>query len=285
MDGPRSAAEVEAVVEALTGGDLEIVGQITDSSNIALLCEVQGAAAAPAAEATGAPVRVIYKPVRGERPLWDFPDGTLAGREVATFAVSRAAGWDVVPPTVLRDGPLGVGSVQLWIGDPFVPPVNGRPVDICAPRKVPDGWLSVIDGEVSGGRAVSVIHEDREDVRDVAVLDAVINNGDRKGSHLQRDRVGALWGFDHGVTFSPDPKLRTVLWGWAGDPLRDVDVERLERLLELLDDPTSALSADLERLLPRGDVRALVRRITALLRSRRHPRPSGGWPAIPWPAL
>src|SRR5436190_20598701 len=285
MDGPRSAAEVETVVYALTGGDLEVVGQITDSSNIALLCEVTGAAAAPAAEATGAPVRVIYKPVRGERRLWDFPDGTLAGREVATFAVSRAVGRDVVPPTVLRDGPLGVGSVQPWLGDPFTPPVNGRPVDICAPRSVPDGWLSVIDGEVSGGRAVSVIHEDRDDVRDVAVLDAVVNNGDRKGSHLQRDGTGALWGFDHGVTFSSEPKLRTVLWGWAGDPLREVDDQRLERLQELLDDPTSGLSVDLERLLPRGDVRALVRRVTVLLRSRRHPRPSGGWPAIPWPAL
>ena len=142
-----------------------------------------------------------------------------------------------MPPTVLRDGALGQGSVQLWIGDPFTPSANGRPVDICAPRKVPDGWLSVIDGEVSGGRAVSVIHENRDDVRDVAVLDAVVNNGDRKGSHLQRDRVGALWGFDHGVTFSPDPKLRTVLWGWAGDPLRDVDVARLEALQGLLDDP------------------------------------------------
>ena len=112
----------------------------------------------------------------------------------------------------------------------------------------------MIDGEVSGGRAVSVIHENRDDVRDVAVLDAVVNNGDRKGSHLQRDRVGALWGFDHGVTLSADPKLRTVLWGWAGEPLRDVDVVRLERLQGLLDDPGSRLSTDLARLLPRDDV-------------------------------
>src|SRR4029450_12744165 len=139
MDGPRSAAEVEVVVEALTHGDLEVVGQITDSSNIALLCEVQGSAVTEAAEATGAPVRVIYKTVRGERALWAFPAGTLAGREVATFAVSRAGGWDVVPPTVLRDGALGKGSVQLWIGDPFSPSANGRPVDICAPRAVPGG--------------------------------------------------------------------------------------------------------------------------------------------------
>ena len=104
---------------------------------------------------------------------------------------------------------------------------------------------------------MSVIHEDRDDVRDVAVFDAVVNNGDRKGSHLAARRVGALWGFDHGVTLSADPKLRTVLWGWAGEPLRDVDVARLERLQELLDDPASTLRADLARLLPRDDVRAL----------------------------
>jgi uncharacterized repeat protein (TIGR03843 family) len=150
---------------------------------------------------------------------------------------------------------------------------------------VPTGWLSVIDGEMRGRGSVSVIHQDRDDVRDVAVLDAVVNNGDRKGSHLQRDRGGALWGFDHGVTFSADPKLRTVLWGWAGDPLRDVDVTRLERLQEMLGDPSSPLRTDLDRLLPGEDVRALDRRVTKLLRSRRHPRPSGGWPAIPWPAL
>src|SRR4051794_15014719 len=171
MDGPRSAAEVELVVEALTHGDLEVVGQITESSNVALLCEVQGDVVREAAEATGAPIHVIYKPVRGERPLWDFPDGTLAGREVATFVVSRAGGWDVVPPTVLRDGALGEGSVQLWIGDPFAPWADGRPVDVCSPRAVPKGWLSVIDGEMRGRGSVSVIHQDRDDVRDVAVLD------------------------------------------------------------------------------------------------------------------
>ena len=285
MEGPHTATEVEVVVEALTRGDLTVVGQITDSSNIALLCQVEGKAVEEAASLTGAPVHVIYKPIRGERPLWDFPEGTLAGREVATFEVSRAGGWDVVPPTVLRDGALGQGSVQLWIGDPFAPTPNGRPVDVCSPRSVPEGWLSVIDGEMTGGRAVSVIHENRDDVRDVAVLDAVVNNGDRKGSHLQRDRVGALWGFDHGVTFSSEPKLRTVLWGWAGDPLRDSDVRRLERLQGLLDDNASPLCERLGELLPASDLRALRRRVAALLRSRRHPRPTGGWPAIPWPAL
>lgn len=289
MDGPASLAEVEVVAAALAAGDLEVVGQVVDSSNVALLCEVTGVAVTAATAATGAPLHVIYKPVRGERPLWDFPDGTLAGREVATFEVSRAGGWGVVPPTVLREGPLGQGSVQLWIGDPFDPQQEPRAVDICAPGQVPPGWLAVVDGEIEGrrgrARAVSVVHEDRDDVRDVAVLDAVVNNGDRKGSHLIRDSRGALWGFDHGVALSAEPKLRTVLWGWAGQPLRDVDLARLDTLAGLLDDPASQLSTTLELLLPDDDVVALRRRVRRLRSSGRHPTPSGGWPAIPWPAL
>jgi len=283
VDGPSSIDDVAVVVEALQGSELKLVGQITDASNLALLCEVVDADAAGAV--TGGPVRVIYKPVGGERPLWDFPEGTLAGREVATFEVSRAGGWGVVPPTVLRDGPCGKGSVQLWIGDPFSEEPDVRPVDVVAPQRVPEGWLSVVDGELTTGAPVTVVHEDRDDVRDVAVLDAVVNNADRKGSHLVRDRAGALWGFDHGVTFSRDPKLRTVLWGWSGKPLREVDLDRLEVVRALLDDVDSDFATSLAVLLPRGDVRALRRRVTALLRVATHPRPSGGWPAIPWPAL
>jgi len=283
VDGPSSADEVAVVADALQCAELRLVGQITDASNLALLCEVLDVDAAESV--TGSPVRVIYKPVRGERPLWDFPEGTLAGREVATFEVSRAGGWGVVPPTVLRDGPYGEGSVQLWIGDPFGEEPDERPVDVVSPRRVPAGWLSVVDGELSDGAPVTVIHEDRDDVRDVAVLDAVVNNGDRKGSHLVRDRAGALWGFDHGVTFSPEPKLRTVLWGWSGKPLREADLERLDVLRTLLGDVDSPLATRLSALLPVGDVRALRRRVTTLLRVGTHPRPSGGWPAIPWPAL
>ena len=282
MDGPHTADEVELVADALASRDVEVVGQITESSNVALLVEVKDAD--EVAALVGGPVFAIYKPVRGERPLWDFPEGTLAGREVATFEVSRAGGWDVVPPTVLRDGPLGEGSVQLWIGDPFGLEPDPRPVDVVPPRRVPQGWLSVVDGELSDGGSVSIVHEDKDDVRDVSVLDAVVNNGDRKGSHLIRDPSGRLWGYDHGVTFSADPKLRTVLWGWAGEPLRDVDVARLTRLQELLEGE-SELMVDLVRLLPAVDVTALTRRIRMLLRSGRHPSPRGGWPAIPWPAL
>jgi len=283
VEGPRTADDVGVVVDALVNGELNLIGQITEASNVALLCEVVDVEAAEAV--TGGPVRVIYKPVRGERPLWDFPDGTLAGREVAAFTVSRVGGWGVVPPTVLRDGPFGEGSVQLWIGDPFGEAADEHPVDVVPPRRIPKGWLSVVDGELSDGATATVIHQNRDDVRDVAVLDAVVNNGDRKGSHLVRDDAGALWGFDHGVTFSADPKLRTVLWGWAGKPLREVDTERLERLRALLDDAESDLSTTLAALLPRGDVRALQRRVVGLLRVGVHPQPRGGWPAIPWPAL
>ncbi len=282
MDGPRSATDVDAAVDALQAGDLHLVGQLSDASNVALLCEVRGAAAE--AIRPGAPVHVIYKPVRGERPLWDFPDGTLAGREVATFEVARAGGWGAVPPTVLRDGPYGPGSVQLWIGDPFSDEPD-RPVDVVPRGLVPSGWLSVLDGELSDGAAVTVVHEDHDDLRDVAVLDAVVNNADRKGSHLVRDGAGRLWGFDHGVTFSPEPKLRTVLWGWAGEPLRTVDLERLEALHALLADGQSALSRRLAGHLPQADLRAVQRRVATLLSTSTHPRPNPGWPHIPWPAL
>src|SRR6478735_4706528 len=251
MDGPRSAAEVELVVEALTHGDLEVVGQITDSSNIALLCEVQGDAVTEAAAATGAPVHVIYKPVRGERPLWDFPDGTLAGREVATFAVSRAAGWDVVPPTVLRDGALGEGSVQLWIDT--VDDDEATLVDVMAPAALPDSWLRVLDALGSDGEPVVLGHADDERLRRMSVLDVVLNNADRKGGHVLVEPGGAVHGVDHGVSFHAEPKLRTVLWGWAGESLTRAEVAVLEALR---DDLLGALGTTLVELVSRHEVLA-----------------------------
>lgn len=253
-------------------GDLEVVGRIPRSSNMAALCRLVG---------TGR--HVIYKPVRGERPLWDFPEGTLAGREVAAHVVSRLGGWDLVPPTILRDGPLGPGSVQLWIGDPYDPVADDTVVDLVPTGHVPAGWLEVFDGETETGQDVTVVHVDRPDVRSLAVLDAVMNNSDRKGSHCLRDETGRLWAIDHGVCFHSEPKLRTVLWGWAGQPLPDADLDRLRRLDECLDE--AAVTAALEVLLPAEDIAALAGRTRALLRTGRHPRPSGGWPSVPWPPL
>ena len=279
MDGPITAEERTAVDEALRVGTLTVVGRIVDASNVALLVDVR--------EGTGGlgPMRAIYKPVKGERPLWDFPEGTLAGREVASALVAEATGYAVVPPTVLRDGPLGVGSVQLWIGDPFATEPADGPVRVVPVGRLPDGWLGVVDGRLPDGTEVTVVHEDSADLRDAAVLDAILNNSDRKGSHLVRDSRGTLWGFDHGLTFHAEPKLRTVLWGWAGQQLRGSDVERLAALAEQLSDPQHSLTHSLAALLPPEDLTALRARVQRLAVGGIHPRPGGRWPSIPWPAL
>ena len=135
-----------------------------------------------------------------------------------------------MPPTVLRDGPLGPGSVQLWIGDPYEPLPDDLVVDLVPEGRTPPGWHEVLDGETPSGSAVTVVHSPADDVRSLAVLDAAINNSDRKGSHCLRDRSGRLWAIDHGVSLSAEPKLRTVLWGWAGERLPEAELERLERL-------------------------------------------------------
>jgi uncharacterized repeat protein (TIGR03843 family) len=279
VHGPTTAAEREAVDEALRVGTLNVVGRIVEASNVALLVEVMPP------EESGPVLQAIYKPIRGERPLWDFPEGTLAGREVASALVAEATGYAVVPPTVLRDGPLGAGSVQLWIGDPFATETDEGPVRIVPVGQVPDGWLGVVDGELPDGTAVTVVHEATADLRDAAVLDAILNNSDRKGSHLVRDAHATLWGFDHGLTFHAEPKLRTVLWGWAGEPLRGSDIERLAAFAERLSDDEDALTQTLTVLLPPEDLAALGVRVRALAVGGIHPRPGGRWPSIPWPAL
>lgn len=263
-----TSAELE---ELLTRGDLTPVGRISGSSNGALLCFVGD----PSDE-----VLVIHKPEATERRLWDYPDGTLVARERAAYLVSEAGGFDVVPPTVVRPGPLGPGSVQLWVGgltDEDVDPL----VDVLAPDEVPDGWYVVLEGESPLGETVVVAHCAEPALRTVAVLDAAINNSDRKGSHVLRDG-DVVRGCDHGVSLSVEPKLRTVLWGWAGEDLPEADVMRLERLSEAL---TGPLAEELAPLLTVDEIDALERRVAGLLRTRVHPRPRGGWPAIPWPAL
>ncbi len=264
-----TGAELE---ELLTRGALTPVGRIAGSSNGALLCLVGD----PADE-----LLVIHKPEVTERRLWDYPDGTLVARERAAYLVSEAGGFGVVPTTVLRDGPLGSGSVQRWVGATTVEE-DGEPlVDVVGPDEVPEGWFVVLEGESPLGEPVVVAHCGDAALRSVAVLDAALNNSDRKGSHLLRDG-DVVRGCDHGVSLGVEPKLRTVLWGWAGEPLPDADVERLERLAAAL---SNGLADDLAPLLTVDEVDALGHRVHALLRRRRHPLPRGGWPAIPWPAL
>jgi uncharacterized repeat protein (TIGR03843 family) len=235
---PSSPAEVD---ELLREGELDMEGRLLDASNVTLV----GAVRTDTLAAT-----CVYKPVAGERPLWDFPDGTLAGREISAHLVSEATGWSVVPPTVLRDGPFGTGMVQLWMdADPNV--------DL-----------------------VEFVRRDVPALRRMAVFDAVVNNADRKGGHIIPMADGHVYGVDHGICFSVDPKLRTLLWRWAGRPLTAEAVAVLERLA---DDLRGELGEQLHEHLTRREVRCTQQRVAELLRTGVHPQPSGEWPALPWP--
>ncbi|MGW3241304.1 SCO1664 family protein [Streptomyces sp. NPDC001070] len=258
--------------ELLARGELTVRGRLRDASNAVLYCAI---------EFEGARAHCVYKPVAGERPLWDFPDGTLAQREVAAYLVSEATGWGLVPPTVLRDGPYGEGMVQLWIESPED---GGEGLLALVEGDEPgDGWKAVGFAEVGEGRTALLVHADDTRLRQLAVLDAVINNADRKGGHLLPAADGHLYAIDHGVTFNTENKLRTLLWGWAGEPLTDEAVEVLGKLSAELAD--GGLGARLAELITAGELDALRARVAALLRTGRHPEPSGEWPAIPWPPI
>jgi len=244
---PPVAMPVLDALELLERGEITIQGRITTASNATLYCGV---------ELDGVAAACVYKPVTGERPLWDFPDGTLAEREVATYLVAAATGWEPVPPTVLREGPLGTGMVQLWIA-------HDESFDIVA---------AINSGELPA-------------LRRMALLDAVVNNSDRKVSHLlpvAPTDTGELhvYGVDHGVSFATENKLRTVLWQWAGDPIPDEGIEMLARLTGLLD---GELGERLSRLLTTAEVRAARRRVKRLLAKGSFPMPPTAWPAIPYP--
>ena len=262
-------AEAEAL-ELLAHGEIEIEGRLVDASNTTLRAEITLA---------GVTRRCVYKPVQGERPLWDFPDGTLAGREVSAFLVSQATGWQLVPPTILRDGPLGPGALQLWIDEPdeaesligFVPAYD-----------IPEGWLAVANARDEDGDAYALAHADDPRLARLAVFDSVINNADRKGGHVLYPATGSIHGVDHGVSFHVETKLRTVLWGWTGKPLIPGAIEVLTSLSERLD---ADLGAALEEHLTLSEVQHVRLRIRRLLRGNRYPKPPQDWPAIPWPPI
>ncbi|UUN25952.1 SCO1664 family protein [Streptomyces sp. FIT100] len=266
-----SATAAVSPLDLLTKGELTVKGQIREASNAVLYCSVSY---------EGEEAHCVYKPIAGERPLWDFPDGTLAQREVAAFELSEATGWGLVPPTVLRDGPYGEGMVQLWIeADP-----GAELLALVADDEPGDGWKAVGTAEVGEGRTALLVHADDPRLRRLAVLDAVMNNGDRKGGHLLPTADGRLYAIDHGVTFNVDDKLRTLLWGWAGEPLPAEAVEVLGALADALSDG-GVLSRRLAELITPAEVVAVHARVTALLADSRHPEPSGAWPAIPWPPV
>ncbi|WYB38901.1 SCO1664 family protein [Streptomyces sp. GD-15H] len=255
----------------LAEGELTVRGRIREASNAALYCTVTH---------EGREAACVYKPVAGERPLWDFPDGTLAGREVAAYQVSEATGWGLVPPTVLRDGPHGEGMCQLWIE--ATP--EAELLALVDGEEPGPGWKAVGFAEVGEGRTALLVHADDVRLRRLAVLDAVINNANRKGGHLLPTRDGRLYGIDHGVAFNAEDKLRTLLWGWAGEPLTEEARDVLEVLRKALAED-GALAGALAPLITRAEIDATRARVASLLDSGTHPEPGGRWPAIPWPPV
>ena len=233
----------------LQEGDLEIVGRLVQASNTTLLVRVIGEVPGRGPTTAGA----VYKPIRGERPLWDFPEATLAHREVAAHAVSEATGWQIVPPTVFRaDGPVGPGMLQLWVE-------TRDDVDI-----------------------LELLQSGDPRLRRIALFDAVVNNADRKGGHLLVRPDGLIQGVDHGVTFNVDPKLRTILWGWRGTPIAPEELLTLAALRPRLA-AGGPLSAALAEHLDPAEIEQARARLDGLLESGTFPQPHPDWPAIPWP--
>lgn len=244
--------------------ELVLTGRITIASNATFLGQLGD-------------TTVVYKPIAGENPLWDFPDGTLAQREVAAYLVSEASGWNVVPRTWLRDGPMGLGMVQLWQD---VDPEQDA-VDLVASDAVPEaGWRRVLDGTDEEDREVTLIHEDCEALRRMAIFDIVVNNADRKGGHVLEMPGGHRHGVDHGLTFHSEHKLRTVLWGFVDDELTPHEVDTVERIRTgLYEDLGDALG----ELITADELDALDARCERLLSRPRFPAPRGQMPAVPWP--
>jgi hypothetical protein len=227
--------------DILHQGEISVEGRLVDASNATLFISIAH---------EGETLNAIYKPIAGERPLWDFPDGNLASRERAAYLISEAMGFNCVPMTILRDGPFGSGMVQEWVD-----------VD------------EDIDLEI-------YFRQDLPELRAVALFDAVINNTDRKIGHLLPSTRGKLFVCDHGVTFHIDNKLRTVLWQWAGGELTSEEISSLTSLLDYLD---STDSLELNSLITSEEIRALRLRIEELIATSTFPHPNPDWPHIPWP--
>ena len=268
-------SEVDAL-ELLTHGSLDIEGRLVDASNTTLRAVITH---------EGVEARCVYKPVRGERPLWDFPDGTLAGREVAAYLVGAATGWSPVPPTVLRDGPMGPGACQLWIDTVDEDDADGpeQPILGFVPSAhVPHGWRRIAKAQDDSGRPYVLAHADDERLARLAAFDIVINNADRKGGHILLTPSGSVYGVDHGVSFHLQNKLRTILWGWVGDALPD---ETLEVLAKLRADLDGELGDALHEHLMISEVRRVRRRVDRLILAGIYPEPPTDWPAVPWPPI
>ena len=239
-----AAVKIERILRLLAKGELAVEGRLPWSSNDSFVLSLRDKDLACLA---------VYKPRRGERPLWDFPDGTLYLREYAAFVVSQALGWQLVPPTVLREGPYGKGSVQLYVDtDPEL------------------HFYSLRDKYPA-------------EFRRVALFDALVNNADRKSGHCLCDRTDHIWCIDHGLTFNAEPKLRTVIWDYAGEPIPEHLLDDLRVFEAQLERPT-AVRKTLEGLLAPQEIQMLCARLDDLLQAGRFPQPREGR-HVPWPLI
>jgi uncharacterized repeat protein (TIGR03843 family) len=263
--------------EVCLRGELTVIGRIRSASNATFLCE---------AHLGELQAHCVYKPIAGEAPLWDFPDGTLAGRELAAYLVSDALGWNIVPYTIIRDGPAGGGMLQVWVDQPG-DDVGDEPesgpdlIDLLPAGHIPPGYLPVLQAYDYAGDEVTLVHADDVRLRRMAVFDVLINNADRKGGHILSGVDGMVYGVDHGVSLHVEDKLRTVLWGWAGKPVDDDALEAVARLRDLL---RGRLGEQLCEHITGREVDALHARPVALLDNPVMPTPDRRRP-IPWPAF
>ena len=216
-------------------GELEIIGRLVDASNASLLCKLPNE------------LKVIYKPIAGERPLWDFPDGNLASREVAAFYISEVGEFDVVPKTVLRDGPFGIGAIQQWIE-------TSEAADV-----------------------IAMAQSDNPQIRNLALFDIVINNADRKFGHILITPDGQIFGCDHGVSLHEENKLRTVIWQFAEQKLTSEEIAKLKDLISKID------LNHLAKFLSVEEIAAFLQRVQGLIEDGRFSSPNPNWPAVPWP--
>ena len=240
------AITFDRVLEILHKGEFsEVHGAIQWSSNYTFLTSINH---------EDVTVMAVYKPRRGERPLWDFPDGTLCNRERAAFLVSEALGWKLAPPTVLREGPRGFGSVQFYVDHD------------------PENHYFTFDDTL------------RPQLMRLAAFDVLINNADRKGGHCLLDAQGHLWAIDHGITFHAGPKLRTVVWNFADQAIPDVLLEDVEKLCDTLEAPDDPFALELRDLLSAREMQSFARRVDRMLTDRRYPTPGPG-PNYPWPPV
>ena len=244
----------------MSANELQVIGQLVNASNATLVV-------------AAGDQRFVYKPMSGERPLWDFPINTLHLRERAAFVMSELLQWNIVPTTVIASGPYGVGSLQNWVD------AEVTSVDVFTPGEVPADWLTIISGIDEDGDEVTLAHANLPRLQQIAVFDALINNADRKAGHILTANDGTIYGIDHGVTFNAEDKLRTVLWGWIGAAIST------ELLQDLANVETKIDGSELTVLLDADEMLALKDRLAQLLESKTMPSPSPHWPAVPWPVF